>query len=85
MNDAKKFIDLIIEKGDKYGVKVSKAVTSGLSSSQYTSKSGLKDEPIEKILENISALEYQLESDISKDNVYTLMALYQKVNIILRI
>jgi len=74
-------MEVLINMGQKYGVKITGAVKKNLDISYYSSRLAIPvdEDNIEETLEDINELESKLEKEISKDVVYTLMAYYQKV------
>lgn len=74
-----KLFELLITRYQKYGRPASRE----LDLTQYSARGGpkkQKEESIEELFGSITALEFRLEREVNKDLVYTLMALYQKVN-----
>ena len=69
-----------MHSSQKYGVKVSKGQQKrDLALSEVTIKN-YEDMDIEELLDNITYLESQLDTQITIDGVNLLMTLYQKVS-----
>jgi hypothetical protein len=78
IDEAKGFVELLIQAGQNYGVKVSKGQKKDIPLSEVTLKN-YQDMKIEELLDNITFLESQLEEQITIDVINLLMNLYQKV------
>ncbi len=79
VEDSDKLIDMIVNIGQRYGMKVNKTVKKpqDLSLEEVTAKS-LEKVDLEELLEDITIFESKLESEISVDVITFLMASYQK-------
>jgi len=78
VDNSQKLLEAIVHSSQKYGVKVSKGQQKrDLALSEVTIKN-YEDMDIEELLDNITYLESQLDTQITIDGVNLLMTLYQK-------
>ena len=79
VDEAQGLLEVLVRSSQKYGVRVSKAQQKrDLSIADVTIKS-YEEINIEELLDNITYLESQLDTEITINAVNLLMNLYQKV------